>query len=304
MIRKLMKGHAIQKRRDKIIYPVLVEYKHDEIRAHIIIREDGYDVLSYAGKPLANCTDIVRPLVDAARALGYTELDCGVEVNGNYNDSFRWCRSTNGVPKDLKGTRIIVYLYDLPDLSTTEYVKRRHRMADLLRNIFEAVGRLHFIACEATVSFYMPTVTHVLKTSEHLDSVLDDVFTAAVQTGYEGLMLKTAHGMYERTRSKYIIKVKPEEDADGLIIGMTEAVSEDGVPLGRAGSLEVRLEDGSIANPGGMEHATATKLWDNREQYIGKQWVQFTYMERDRQGGYRHPRIGKEAKFGRLREEK
>ena len=304
MIRKLMKGHAIQKRRDKIIYPVLVEYKHDEIRAHIIIREDGYDVLSYAGKPLANCTDIVRPLVDAARALGYTELDCGIEVNDNYNDSFRWCRSTRGAPADLKGTEITVYIYDLPDLSTTGYAKRRESMADLLFHVLGQMLAPTPIDGEAKVVFRMPAVTHLLSSAEHLDAVLDDIFTAAVQTGYEGLMLKTAHGMYERTRSKYIIKVKPEEDADGLIIGMTEAVSEDGVPLGRAGSLEVRLEDGSIANPGGMEHATAKELWDNREQYIGKQWIQFTYMERDRQDGYRHPRIGKEAKFGRLREEK
>ena len=69
---QLMKGYAIQKRAGKIIFPVVVEHKHDEIRAHLKIRcsPDGsellWDVVSYAGKPLANCHHMFEDLAKVA----------------------------------------------------------------------------------------------------------------------------------------------------------------------------------------------------------------------------------------------
>ena len=71
-----------------------------------------------------------------------------------------------------------------------------------------------------------------------------------------------------------------------------------------AGALEdhpgvrhVKVEDGSEASPHGIAHDLGRDMHENPEKYIG-QWAEFKYMERDRQGGYRHP------VFYRLREAK
>jgi len=294
---QLMKGYAIQKRAGKIIFPVVVEHKHDEIRAHLKIRcsPDGsellWDVVSYAGKPLANCHHMFEDLAKVAYNLRYLEVDCGFEVNGNYDDSYRYVRSTTGVPDDLQNAAIKIYVYDLPE-NQNGYVKRLPYINEL---VFRANNRR---LLGQGFEYFTVQRLGIIETVEELDAHLESMFQGALDNGYEGLMLKTTHGVYERKRSKYVIKVKPEDHADGKIVGMQEAVSLKGEPLGRVGSLQVVLEDGSTASIPGIKHELATELWVNRDQYIGKQWLEFKYMERDRQGGYRHPR------FFRLREEK
>ena len=79
---------------------------------------------------------------------------------------------------------------------------------------------------------------------EH-DSV-DALFQDARGRGFEGLMVKSLDHTYERgKRTDGWLKVKPEDDADGIIIALHEAISEDGTPLGRTGSITIKVEDGS-----------------------------------------------------------
>ena len=116
-------------------------------------------------------------------------------------------------------------------------------------------------------------------------------------------MLKYPNSWYVRGRSSSWIKMKPEEDADGLIVGIREAVSKDGKLLGRAGSVTLLVaatedEPEHLVDVGGFNHDIAKALFDNQSAYIHKQWVEFKYMMRDRAGGYRHPR------FFRFREDK
>lgn len=110
-------------------------------------------------------------------------------------------------------------------------------------------------------------------------------------------MAKTLDHLYERKRSFNWMKVKPSDDIDGKIERLNEARSEAGEPLGRVGSVDVMMPDGSVASPAGFPHELGRLMWENPEQYIG-QWLTFNYMERDRQGGYRHPT------FERFREDK
>lgn len=297
--KKLMKGYAIQERDGKIIFPAVVEHKHDEIRAHLKIARspDGtevlWDVVSYAGKPLANCHSLFESLAIAADVMGYTEVDCGFEVNGNYNDSYRYVRSTKGLPDDLQYASVKIFVYDLPEHRGTYEC----RVSDVQQLVWRATTKRLRKGVDKLTYSTVAQLT-VFTDLDDLDSRIDSVFGAVLADGYEGLMLKTLGGFYERKRSKYVIKVKPEDHADGKIVGMQEAVSLKGEPLGRVGSLQVVMEDGSTASVPGIKHELATELWVNRDKYIGKQWVEFKYMHRDRQDGYRHPR------FFRLREEK
>lgn len=285
----LMKGQAL-KDPSKLAYPVWVEHKLDEIRCRVFLcgkTDGGVAFHSFANKPLHNLDSFGPRFADFFIETGLNELDMGVLVNGNFNDSYRWVRSSKGAPKEsidkatgkvspaLDVSMVQFVLYDLPE-SADEFTVRlidRRQNAEALAEVFgipvtNSGGKL---VCNEV----------------QLSRMFDDVRAQ----GIEGLMIKTLDHKYKRgkhTGSWW--KMKDSDPYDGEVTGYTEAVSEAGVPLGRIGSLDVRMEDGSTASPAGFNHALATDIFDNFDNYKG-QWLTFYAMERDRKGGYRHPRF-------------
>lgn len=279
----LMKGHTWKAHKHKMTYPAIVEHKVDEVRCHVQVGHSGCLALfdSYAGKPLANMQPFVQGFIELAGATGHHSFDCGFEVNGNFNDSYRWVRSTKGLPEDLQYAVPRFYLFDLPDLSTPFLQRMAQR--EFVLSAAKACG----------IPMRLPRSLTVASAESAEAS-----FALARHDGVEGVMVKSLTHVYEAGKRSYgWLKMKPEDDADGVITRIHEAISEDGTPLGRAGSVTIKVEDGSEASPHGIPHELGRDMWENKYKYIG-QWAEFKYMERDRQGGYRHP------VWGRLREAK
>lgn len=294
----LMKGQAL-KDPSKLVYPVWVEHKLDEIRCRVWLEDfPGLGSLvqfhSFANKPLHNLNSFAEKFAEFFAATGLTELDMGVLVNGNFNDSYRWVRSSKGAPKEsidkatgkvspaLDLSMVQFVLYDLPT-DGREWQERVLERADYASELKFDYG----------LPVSEPTSAKAFSAG-HLMAMFDDVRAQDI----EGLMIKTLDHKYKRgkhTGSWW--KLKPSDTVDGKITGYTEAVSEDGVPLGRVGSVDVVMEDGSTASPGGFVHALAKDIFENFEKYRD-QWLEFDFMERDRKGGYRHPN------FKRFREAK
>lgn len=292
----LMKGQAL-KYPSKLAYPVWVEHKLDEIRCRVFLcgkTDGGVAFHSFANKPLHNLDSFGPRFADFFIELGLTELDMGVLVNGNFNDSYRWVRSSKGAPKEsidkatgkvspaLDVSMVQFVLYDLPE-SADEFAVRlidRRQMAERLAETFalpvtNSGGGMAYGEADVRYEF------------DHVRAL-----------GIEGLMIKTLDHKYKRgkhTGSWW--KLKPSDTVDGKVVGYTEAVSEAGEPLGRIGSLDVVMEDGSKASPAGFGHALAKDIFENFEKYRD-QWLEFDFMEIDRKGGYRHPH------FKRFREAK
>lgn len=295
------------KRKHKVQYPVIAEPKYDEIRVHVKLDFDhkvideanyfelkGISYLSYAGKPLNNLEVLTEQLrdfaIDYARLFGGIplELDCGFEVNGNFNDSYRWVRSKT-VPPELVDASLKMIVFDLP-LDTRDYSARRYSIQQTVRAYNNYV--LSGVQSQPQIIVCVPS--KVCETPEEVDAA----YETARAEGLEGLMVKNPHGLYQRgKRTDDWLKMKPEDDADGIVVEILRAVSITGEPLNRAGSIRIRMEDGSEACPHGIPHELGEDMWSDPEKYIG-QWAEFRFMERDRQGGYRHP------VFGRLREAK
>jgi hypothetical protein len=288
---ELMKGHKWSEHSHKMTYPCLVQVKTDEIRCHVKVQKGVVTYLSYAGKPLHNMHFFDPLFLRLSRDVGPSEFDTGFEVNGNFNDSYRWVRSSRGLPEDLNIDSVLFILFDLPECPM-EYCSgdfdRRTQIAHAARygSSYTAFVRYFtkFQAPEEYIAF-SPEEVHKL-------------YSQMIEQGHEGAMVKSHSHTYQRGKRSYgWLKIKPEEDADGVVESVHEAVSESGEPLGRAGSISIRMEDGSIATPHGIAHELGRDMFANPEKYVG-QWAEFKYMERDRQGGYRHPR------FHRMREAK
>lgn len=273
---ELMKGHTWSSRKHKMTYPAWVEPKMDEIRCHVIVEPQGVwpvHFMSYAGKPLANLEPWAAKFRELAKNTGYLEFDCGFEANGNFNDSYRWVRSTKKLPEDLAGKPVRFYMFDMP----TSKAPFESRMTE--RHNTYVMG----LAIDFD-ELFIPQGMWV-----HSEEEVELAFKAYREQGYEGIMVKSLGHLYLRgKRIDGWQKVKPEEDADGVITEIHEAISEDGVPLGRAGSVSIRCEDGSTGTPHGIAHELGADMFNNPDKYVG-QWAEFRYMERDRQGGYRHP---------------
>lgn len=290
----LMKGNQWHERCDAkkrngdpvVTYPVYVEDKHDEIRCHVIVDYNDphgprVTFLSYSGKPLANMLRFHGLFITLARGTGHYEFDMGFECNGNFNDSYRWVRSTNGVPNDLVDATFKFFIFGLPSAEGTLLQQHHYRVE---------VAQYAEDWCSIPV-----LVPHFIQCAD--SEQVDAAFSYARHRGLEGVMVKQPDALYERKRTDGWLKMKPEDDADGIIEELIEAVSEQGEKLGRTGSVRIRLADGSTACPHGIGHDLGRDMHNNPAKYIG-QWCEFRFMMRDRQGGYRHPT------FYRLREAK
>lgn len=290
---KLMKGHKWRDKKHKMTYPAWVEIKTDEIRCEVKVHSDGcVQYLSYAEKPLANMQQFDQFFRELSLESGYAVFDCGFEVNQNFNDSYRWVRSTKGLPPELVSASTRFILFDLPEMLDVPFERR-------------SVERHRTMVCGVGIEgavLHLP----VGKFAEDADAV-DRLFVSVRAAGHEGVMVKSMQHLYEPgKRSNGWLKVKPEEDADGVIVELIEAVSDTddaskglykGKRLGRIGSIRVAVDDGSEAVPHGIDHDLGIDMYEHPEKYL-QQWCEFAYMERDRQGGYRHP------VFRRLREAK
>lgn len=293
---QLMKGKVWGDYAHKVRFPVFVEPKIDEIRVHVKIENEGSMFLSYAGKPLANMQFFAYAFTRLAYETGQKEFDCGILVNGNFNDSYRWVRSTRGVPDDLVDAEVEFSLYDLPGLPYTYKLRR----PIIQRFAYQLDGYLRKDYPTAMAS--APNAVLCAGARE-----VEEQFLYYRSRGLEGAMVKNPEHVYQRgKRTADWLKLKPENDADGVVIEIIEAVCgkdqpelglREGDKLGRAGSVRLRMEDGSEACAHGIPHDLGRDMWVRPEKYIS-QWAEMKYMERDRQGGYRHPT------FHRLREGK
>lgn len=296
----LMKGVTLKSRKGKEPYPMVAEVKEDEIRCRVLVnpRTREVEYRSFAEKPLHNLERHDRMWASIAAVSGYREFDTGIIVNNNFNDTYRWTRSSKNVPMELDELEQRFILFDLPE-SKFPYIQLPD--GGMSRTLEMENVLLAWAMGGWGVRVHRPHSVYVQNRT-----ALDKFYVDQREAGYEGVMGKVLHHLYERKRATTWFKVKPTDDADGVIIALHEAISDTddeekglykGKPLGRIGSVTLRLEDGSTATPHGIKHDLGREMYLDPQKFL-YQWAEFEFMERDRQGGYRHP------VFKRIREAK
>lgn len=123
-------------------------------------------------------------------------------------------------------------------------------------------------------------------------------YTSQRNRGYEGLMVYDPKGAAKVGKVLGWWKVKPEEEADGII---TDLIEGEGRLKGTMGAAMVKLEDGTVCKVGtGWTDAQRAILWANFTADMNawevpdgwQRWdryIQITYMERTDDGNIRHP---------------
>lgn len=309
---KVMKGDAYSEKRLrkwlKEDGAVVLQIKRDEFRCMVQVSNGPVPSVSYtsaSGKPLYNLQCFDSMMVEMAHWYGTFRFDMGVCVNDNFDLTRRTVRASTK-PYDLTGQteqtiagktkkapphyvgplKAVFWFYDLPDVGWA-YITRRGDMAMM---------QLNFPYHTAVPETEIVTVRQDLQDGiERAVQQVQEVFSTARELGHEGLMVKRYDHKWEPKRCPDSwMKLKPNDEIDGRIIGKTEG---KGKFFGLIGSLICEAEDGSQFTISGMTDAERVDFTQNFETYRG-QWVTATYMERDTQGGYRHPQ------FYRMHDEK
>lgn len=284
---------------------VVLQVKRDEIRCVVEIHEIWVEetlefvnthvtYTSASGKPLYNLGNFDKHWLDFAKRTGKRRIDTGVSVN----DSFDLTRRTvmaKTKQYDLSGNtvntiagekkkdpphyvgplRAMFWLYDIIDHYGT-YEDRRRDMAKYALDLPE------FLACPETFVIYVPkwNITEAVQ-------VVESHFQQALELRHEGLMIKRFYHSWEPRHTTNWMKMKPEAEVDVEIIGYVEGKGEFS---GLVGSLIGRAADGSTVDFSGFTLELRRAISADFESYRGR-WCEVRYMQRDAQGGYRHPRF-------------
>lgn len=141
---------------------------------------------------------------------------------------------------------------------------------------------------------YFPEVDwQAAETYEVYDMVeLTKLYEAKREEGHEGLIVKDPLGIYRRGKKTGFWKLKPEEEADGIIQGVnwgTVGLANEGKVIGFSVLLETgRLVDANNISRALMDEFTANVKAHGEDYYNG--WAcQINYMEETEDGSLRHP---------------
>lgn len=93
-----------------------------------------------------------------------------------------------------------------------------------------------------------------------------------IEEGYEGIILRNPFGVYCDKRSANLIKFKPTERDEYLILGLNQEYSIDGIPKNSVGSFAVTGDDQVQfdVGAGGLGQKEKERLWSIREEIVGK----------------------------------
>lgn len=162
--------------------------------------------------------------------------------------------------------------HDVPNFLMPEHVKA---MLPLLREYFPE------IEWQAVQSY------------EVYDMVeLQQLYEKVRGEGHEGLVVKDPMGIYKRGKKSGFWKLKPENEADGVIQGVnwgTPGLANEGKVIGFSVLLETgRLVDANNISRALMDEFTAN-VKEHGEDYYNGWYCQINYMEETKDGSLRHP---------------
>lgn len=208
-------------------------------------------------------------------------IDCELMIKG---ETFQKSQGILRRKKQVDFDRLHVVVYDLLP-ATIGHNNDDYEVMHCVRRIWveQAVERLNK---------HFPEVTWIASESFEVYDMdeLEALYAEKRAEGHEGLVVKDPFGYYKRGKKTGWWKMKPEEQADGHVIGInwgTEGLENEGRIIG----FEVMSEDGHVVNANGITKAQMEEF--TSRHYQGEDFtgyaVQFNFMERTDEGGFRHP---------------
>lgn len=220
-------------------------------------------------------------------------------INFRYsNKSHPWEKGMkNKAPFRLDPAKLQVVLYDIIPLDIIESGDDY--------NVMTLLRLEHVKVALPVLQDHFPEVEWCLSESHEVYDMdeLDALYRQKREEGHEGLVVKDPQGIYKRGKKSGWWKLKPENEADGVVVGLnwgTPGLANEGKVIG----FEVLLESGRVVSANNISQALMEEFTraveataDHHEgsytnPYDG--WAcQIKYMEETPDGSLRHPSFDK-----------
>jgi hypothetical protein len=239
-----------------ITYPALAQIKSDGARCHLYFDGAHAVATSRSGKTIELCGMFDNDLGMMLKAGDTIDGELVCFRNGKMLDR----KTGNGIiNKAIKGTitpdeaKLIHFMtWDLVDFTST--IPYDLRLVNLQTRHGTAAA---FDAFENKIIILDTVIVHSEEEAQ-------DFYQTCIDAGEEGAMIKNMKGLWEPKRSKNIGKMKAEEVADLLVVGVQEGT---GKYVGMVGALICETSDGLLHTNVGTGLSDADR---NVKDYIGK----------------------------------
>jgi ATP-dependent DNA ligase len=240
--------------------PYLVQPKLNGERCRSIVTQDRCLLLSSSEEIISSVPHINEQML----SLPPGEYDGELYTHGlTWSDIHSRVSRTQNLHPDYKS--INYYIFDTINTSLTQ-VERYKYFIDIVNR-----GNLWSLNDILIVPSYFA------KTHQELINLYEEF----ISQGYEGFIVRELFSPYERKRSKGMMKFKPKATDHYRITAPIEAVSEDGLPLGRVGAFLCRddMNTAFKVGAGKLTHDKATFLWEHRFDIMdGAHYLEVEYQ--------------------------
>lgn len=227
----------------------------------------------------------------------------------------KWLKETNwmystkdGVVKgkkesfELDTKQLKVVLYDIIPLDIIESGDDY--------NVMTLLRLEHVKVALPVLQDHFPEVEWCLSESHEVYDMdeLEALYRQKREEGHEGLVVKDPQGIYKRGKKSGWWKMKPENEADGIVVGLnwgTPGLANEGKVIG----FEVLLESGRVVSANNISQALMEEFTKRVKEYTTEcnaneagcwymnpyeGWAcQIKYMEETPDGSLRHPSFDK-----------
>ena len=180
-------------------------------------------------------------------------------------------------------------------------------------NVMNCLMQEHVKAMVPVLQKHLPSIEVSASTSFEVYSMeaLDQLFSEVREQGHEGLVVKDPLDIYKRGKKSGWWKMKPENEADGVVVGLnwgTVGLANEGKVIG----FEVLLESGRVVSAnnisqalmkefteavaeasGGLTLKEIALIYNEPDAVINNPYegwqCQIAYMEETPDGSLRHP---------------
>ena len=227
----------------------IIQPKLNGERCRAIIEDNGRVLLfSSEGNQIPYLQHINQDLKNTG--LKNIELDGEVYLHGMDRETIHGIVSRKVNPHP-DGKLMQFHIFDI--INNATQIQRMHSLLNI-SNSFK--NSLHLVT--QSIGYTLEDVTRTL------DYCMED--------RYEGVVLREINSVYKRDRSTQMMKVKPMEQDDYLIVGYTEECTIDKVPKDTLGSLILKGDNAETFNVGTgtyLTKDTRKRLWEIRESLPG-----------------------------------
>jgi len=272
-----MLANKFEKHKHKIAYPLMVDRKYNGMRQITSIKGS----FSRKGEEIHTAPHIFESLKFLFEKFPMLVLD-GELYNHEYrfklNELMKLVRKSKHFTKeDLKNSKEIVkyYVYDAYGFSING-VKITEQTGNLVRRM-SLIDLLFNIPFIETVPF---------EKAENEEKVYS-LFESYIKDGYEGAITRNINAPYQHKRTNDLLKVKPEDDSEAVILSVMEG---EGNWSGAAKTATIKWKDKIFDASFKGSYEELVNVLKNKEDWIGKE-VTFLYMGKTGKGVANFARI-------------